>query len=119
MIASLQEEIAEIEHLKAGKFWRENGEKSPGFLKRMVATRSNERGIPALFDPDLQQVVSNTEDMQQVMVSFYKRLYTPDPVNDSAVEQLLTNWNSLPLNDDQRMQLTRPFTWDEISKASR
>jgi hypothetical protein len=40
-------------------------------------------------------------------------------VNDSAVEQLLTNWNSLPLNDDQRMQLTRPFTWDEISKASR
>jgi hypothetical protein len=57
--------------------------------------------------------------MQQVMVSFYKRLYTPDPVNDSAVEQLLTNWNSLPLNDDQRMQLTRPFTWDEISKASR
>jgi hypothetical protein len=42
MIASLREEIAEIEHLKAGKFWRENGEKSPGFLKRMVATRSNE-----------------------------------------------------------------------------
>ncbi|KAI9482816.1 MAG: hypothetical protein EXX96DRAFT_460661, partial [Benjaminiella poitrasii] len=33
-IGKLQEEISEIDILKAGKYWREHGEKSPGFLSR-------------------------------------------------------------------------------------
>jgi len=37
-VQQLQHSIAEIEILKAGKFWREHGEKSAGLLKRQALT---------------------------------------------------------------------------------
>ncbi|CEP06938.1 hypothetical protein, partial, partial [Parasitella parasitica] len=38
-IGSLQESVAEVAALRAGKTWREKGEKDAGYLKRTVATR--------------------------------------------------------------------------------
>ncbi|GAN07739.1 hypothetical protein MAM1_0173c07242, partial [Mucor ambiguus] len=43
-IGSLQESLAEIEILKSGKHWRENGEKSAGYLKRSATIREQQRG---------------------------------------------------------------------------
>ncbi|KAI9012583.1 hypothetical protein CLU79DRAFT_681216, partial [Phycomyces nitens] len=37
-IASLQEEIIEISCLRSGLRWREQGEKSAGYLKRTIAS---------------------------------------------------------------------------------
>ncbi|CEP16722.1 hypothetical protein [Parasitella parasitica] len=53
-IASLQQPIAEIEILKSRKYWRENEQKSTGFLKRTVAARENKRTIRELRDPNTE-----------------------------------------------------------------
>lgn len=45
LLGKLQEEQAEIEVLKAGKFWRENNEKSPGVFKQLAAAR----GLESIF----------------------------------------------------------------------
>lgn len=45
LLGKLQEEQAEIEVLKAGKFWRENNEKSPGVFKQLAAAR----GLGSIF----------------------------------------------------------------------
>ncbi|KAI7887774.1 uncharacterized protein EV154DRAFT_567155 [Mucor mucedo] len=58
-IASFQQSIAEIEILKAGKFWREHREKSAGFLKRITKTREGQREITSLLDP-----LTNTQSTQ-------------------------------------------------------
>ncbi|GAN11848.1 hypothetical protein MAM1_1106d11462, partial [Mucor ambiguus] len=50
-IGALQESAAELQALKAGKNWREKGEKFAGYLKHTATTREAQRSIHALLDP--------------------------------------------------------------------
>lgn len=59
-IASLQEDVAEIEDLKAGKTWRDKGEKFAGYLKRTATVWESQRSIQTLIDPVfIQELLSS------------------------------------------------------------
>lgn len=114
-IGSLQDQISEIECLKAGKFWRENNEKSPGFLKRLIKTRESQRYIPNLTDPVTETMCSSKEEKMNIVEAFYDQLYDPDPVDDSAMTSILTHIpDSCKLTDTQKAILTGPITIEDV-----
>ncbi|GAN11675.1 hypothetical protein MAM1_0803d11256, partial [Mucor ambiguus] len=50
-LSRLQQEIVDIQLLKAGKRWFENSEKSPGYIKQTIKQRLDQRTIPNLKHP--------------------------------------------------------------------
>ncbi|OBZ80662.1 hypothetical protein A0J61_11289 [Choanephora cucurbitarum] len=58
MIGSFQDEIAHVNALKTGKFWREKGERSAGLLKHLASSRTMQRTISSLYDTSTEQLVT-------------------------------------------------------------
>ncbi|OBZ81155.1 Transposon TX1 uncharacterized protein, partial [Choanephora cucurbitarum] len=117
LIGELQLEIAFIDQLKAGKSWREHGEKSAGHLKRAASSRAAQRIILALQDPRTEELVTSTEQKSRVMVDFYNSLYHPDRIYLNEVHALLDPVCGR-LTPEQANDLMKPLTWDEILGAS-
>ncbi|KAG1123853.1 hypothetical protein G6F42_010167 [Rhizopus arrhizus] len=114
-IESLQDSLAEIEILKAGKHWRENGEKSAGYLKRSATIREQQRSIAALRDPVTNDLCTDPSRMQEIATSFYSQLFTPDRLDYVAIELLLRSIPSvLKLNTDDCDLLTAPIDFEDI-----
>jgi hypothetical protein len=119
-ISSLQESIAEIEVLKAGKFWRENGERSAGLLKRITVSRETQRQIKELVDPVDEVLSTEQAHIQHIAQSFYSNLYYPDPVDDVALNQMLSQVPSdVCLDSDQQESLLLPIQFEEILLESK
>jgi hypothetical protein len=115
-IGVLQEEMAEIDAIKAGKFWRENGEKSPRVFKNMATAKLEKKCIKQLRDPSTGDIVSAHEEKKNVILSFYKKLYTPEDINMDSIDLLL---GSTTDRDDNR-KLTvqqQPFLQQPITLA--
>jgi hypothetical protein len=72
LLSSLEEEYAQIEALKAGKLWREKGEKSAGLLKRVATTRSALREIPDLYNSATDSLTTSHAEKEEVIVNFTK-----------------------------------------------
>lgn len=118
-IGSLQDQIAEIECLKAGTFWRDHNENSPGFLKKLITTRESQRYIPHLHNPLTEMLSTNTKKQLEVVESFYTRLYTPDPVDEVALDNILGHIpEALKLDAVERSFLTSSITIDEVLQFS-
>ncbi|CEP09129.1 hypothetical protein [Parasitella parasitica] len=90
------ESIAEIEILKSGKYWRENGKKSAGFLKRTIAARENKRTIRELRDP-------NTETLYPTALAPLIRYIPPN----------------LRLSSEQQDGLMEPIDIDDLLEESK
>ncbi|RCI02774.1 hypothetical protein CU098_012627, partial [Rhizopus stolonifer] len=88
LIQSLQQSIAEIEILKSGKFWREHGEKSAGFLKRTQVSRQNQRSIIELRDPVTEELCQEQHDISRIATKFYTSLFTPSPTDTVALRAM-------------------------------
>ncbi|KAK4522013.1 uncharacterized protein ATC70_004552 [Mucor velutinosus] len=69
-VQQLQHSIAEIEILKAGKFWREHGEKSAG-------------------DPTTDELCRDQYGIAAIATDFYSTLFTPDPTDSVTVSTLI------------------------------
>ncbi|KAG1148113.1 hypothetical protein G6F37_011663 [Rhizopus arrhizus] len=114
-IGCLQDAIAEIERLRAGKFWRENNEKSPGFLKRMIKTRETQRCIPVLQHPITSNICYDQDSKREAVETFCSTLYSPDTIEHSALQRLLSNIpDSIKLSEDQRDNITAPIIVEDI-----
>lgn len=88
LIGSLQQEIADNHALRAGLRWRENGEKSAGFLKRLIATRTAQRSISSFKHPETQVLCTSVNDLDAATTHFYDQLYTPDNIDLPSVDIL-------------------------------
>jgi hypothetical protein len=123
LLSSLEEEYAQIEALKAGKIWMEKGEKSAGFLKRVVTSRSNRRDIPDLYNHTTNALTTSHAEKSEVIVNFYTDLYSPTPIDETAVNALLgiaTNRDcDRIITSEQKDALLVPFELDEIIEASK
>lgn len=121
LLSTLEEEHAQIEALKAGKIWREKGEKSAGFLKRIASSRSTHRAIPDLFNPTTNALTTSHAEKSEVIVDFYRELYSPTSINTTATNSLLgiaTNRDrDRILSFEQKEALLVPFVLDEIIEA--
>ncbi|KAG1136680.1 hypothetical protein G6F37_013681 [Rhizopus arrhizus] len=61
MLGKLQQELAIIDGLKAGIRWREQGEKSAGFFKRLHQQRTVQQHMTAVKDMDQHLSTNNVE----------------------------------------------------------
>ncbi|KAG1062453.1 hypothetical protein G6F42_027422 [Rhizopus arrhizus] len=89
-LASIQQYHVETLALRAGIRWREQGELSAGYLKRTAAQRQTHQIMKQLLHPVTSTLCSTPEEMIHTSVSFYGSLYSPDPIDDDAVEDLLS-----------------------------
>ncbi|OAC97549.1 hypothetical protein MUCCIDRAFT_168366 [Mucor lusitanicus CBS 277.49] len=119
---TVQEEYAQIEMLKAGKLWREKGERSSGMFKRLASTRDAQREIPALYNSQ-GTLITTHEEKVEVIHQFYSDLYSPTPPDDAAIHQLLgidsNRDNHLRISEDEQDALVAPFDLDDIIDASK
>ncbi|KAI8976884.1 hypothetical protein BDB01DRAFT_727106, partial [Pilobolus umbonatus] len=102
MIHKLQQEIVDIASIKAGVRWREQGETSPGYLKRMHTTRTLQQYMPSLtvdqgappsdtsrYNRDTPSLTSNLQEMQDITRDYYRNLYQQDPVAKEHIDHYL------------------------------
>lgn len=119
-ITTLQHSIAEIEILKSGKFWRENGEKSAGFLKRSATSRENKRSITELRDPITEELCYDQDSFAQIATGFYSNLFTPTPIDAGAARTLLRSIpRALKVTKDQQEELMAAIAVDELLEESK
>ncbi|KAG0173925.1 hypothetical protein DFQ28_009601 [Apophysomyces sp. BC1034] len=109
-ISVLQTELTDIAALRAGQRWRELGNRSAGYLKRIIAARAAARQMPTLQHPHTGNLCHSPSEMQQAANLFYQELYTPDPVNEGAIADLLVSLpSSTRLSIEEREELTTEF----------
>ncbi|KAK4521179.1 uncharacterized protein ATC70_013124 [Mucor velutinosus] len=119
-IQSLQHSLAEIEILKAGKFWREHGEKSPGFLKRSMVSRENRRSIVELRNLTTGDLCQDQPSISNIATNFYTSLFTPEALDSTALSVIIRNIpGHLKLNSDQQESLMMPIDVEELLTDSK
>jgi len=119
-IKHLQHSLAEIEILKAGKFWREHGEKSPGYLKRTAITRENKRSITELRDPETGELLRDQESIATIATNFYSSLFTPDPTDSVALGTLIRSIpGHLKVTSEQQEALMCPIDIEDLLADSK
>ncbi|KAK4519269.1 uncharacterized protein ATC70_009501 [Mucor velutinosus] len=119
-IKLLQHTIAEIEILKAGKFWRENGEKSAGFLKRRALARENQRSITELRDPTTDELCRDQQGISTIATNFYSTLFTPDPTDSVALSTLIRSIpGHLKISSEQQESLMLSIDMEELLEDSK
>lgn len=63
--------------MKACQRWREKGEISAGYLKKIGNHAQNTRMITSLVLPAAGNTCSETNDLHDAATTFYQDLYTP------------------------------------------
>ncbi|KAG1076428.1 hypothetical protein G6F42_025523 [Rhizopus arrhizus] len=76
-----KQEIVDIQLLQAGKRWLENSEKSPGYIKRTIQQRLDQRTITNLNHPRTGQCCLDTTSKLNAAERFYQKLYTDERIN--------------------------------------
>ncbi|KAG1016395.1 hypothetical protein G6F26_012559 [Rhizopus arrhizus] len=112
---SFQRYRVETLALRSGIRWRELGELSAGYLKKTIATRTAKQLIPPLVHPSTNALCFSVEDMLDATTTFYSDLYSPEPIDQNAIDELL---ESLPpelhLSSLDQTRLQSPITFDDI-----
>ncbi|KAL9555373.1 hypothetical protein PS6_002914 [Mucor atramentarius] len=116
MIGNLQQELPDIQALRAGIKWREQGETSAGFLNRLASHRCQQRAISTLIHPTTSTTCESTVYKQAAAVDFYEKLYTADAVNHDAIRYFT---NQIPdaekILDSAHDALCAPFTIKDLA----
>ncbi|KAG1091242.1 hypothetical protein G6F40_012993 [Rhizopus arrhizus] len=119
-IESLQQELVDIAALNAGIRWREHGEKSAGYLKRIHQVRNVEQSINYLQDTTSGSTVSSRTQLLKVSQAFYQELYSVDPVDKHDIDCYLQDLADLSqLNEADRRYLISPITIEDIIEQSK
>ncbi|KAG1370529.1 hypothetical protein G6F61_011957 [Rhizopus arrhizus] len=114
-LSSYQQFHVETLALRSGLRWRELGELSAGYLKRTVATRSIKQRVPPLIHPETQVICNTKNKMLDAASTFYSSLYSSEPVDQSAIDDLLGALpDSLTLSTTAQSLMTAPLTFDDI-----
>ncbi|KAG1046302.1 hypothetical protein G6F43_011137 [Rhizopus delemar] len=118
-LASQQQYHAETLALRAGIRWREQGEISVGYLKRTVSQRQTRQIMKQLVHPTTGALYSTSNETLDAAVQFYSNLYSPEPIDNLAIDDLLSvTPNSLRLSDSNQRFLTNIFTYDDFFEGA-
>ncbi|EIE89887.1 hypothetical protein RO3G_14598 [Rhizopus delemar RA 99-880] len=114
-LASLQQYHEETLALRAGIRWREQGEISAGYLKRAVSQRQTCQIMKQLVHPTTGALCSTFNEMLDATVQFYRNLYSFEPIDNTAIDDLLSVIpDSLHLSDSNQRFLTNSFIYDDL-----
>ena len=73
--------------------WQDLGERCNKYFFRVLRSRQTKRNIIRLRCPATQTYVTDPTGLCRVSRAFYSKLYTPDPVDEEAIQELI---DSLP-----------------------
>lgn len=119
-LAILQQYQVETLALRSGIRWRELGEISAGYLKRTVAQRQSHQMITTLTHHVTNVMCDNPATMLDAVHSLYSELYSQEPIDDVAVNDLLNALSaSLQLSSIDHQILSDPIDWDDIFEGVR
>ncbi|KAG1471676.1 hypothetical protein G6F56_001984 [Rhizopus delemar] len=119
-LSSLQQYRANTLALRASFLWREKGENSAGYLKRTIQQKARLKNISCLRHPVTTVMCHSKDCMLQAASSFYTSLYTPDPIEPEAVDQLFSSLSSeFCISTVSKPNLVLPFTLTDIDEAVR
>lgn len=122
-LGSLQQELAEIAALKAGVHWRENGEKSAGFLKRIHEKRNDQQYMGSIEESDLNQqqstqqasTASDPARIRDIVKMYYTKLYSTEVIDNQKLDEFL---DSIRFNEtvspEENEQLLEEITMEEL-----
>jgi hypothetical protein len=103
--------------LRAGVRWQEEGERNTHFFFNSLKQKLRKRHIPGLLDPTTGLLSETPEDMIQTATDFYSWLYTPDPSDQQATDQLLCHLTSItPLQQQDNEGLLAPLDEDTLDR---
>lgn len=98
--------------------WREFGERCSKYFFRVLKSRATKRTITHLKVPNTTDIVSAPNDLCSVGKAFYQKLYTPDPVDQDAIDHLLSHVpESASISEDDQENLVRRITPKEIESS--
>ncbi|KAG1446861.1 hypothetical protein G6F56_009441 [Rhizopus delemar] len=126
-LGRLQQELATIEGLKAGAKWREQGEKSAGFFKRLHQQRTTQQHMTAIKHLNVESSnvtidsitnethTSDPEAMREVVRQYYQELYTTNRVTEVDIENYLQTINfNRQVDSVDNDALIAPITLDDL-----
>jgi hypothetical protein len=112
-LSKLQQEIVDIQLLKAGKRWLENSEKSPGYIKKTIQQRLDQRTIPILKHPSSGDDCLDTESKLNAAEVFYQDLYTEEHIDLDSLNTMLGHIDRT-VSPEDATQITEPIDYDDI-----
>ncbi|EIE88165.1 hypothetical protein RO3G_12876 [Rhizopus delemar RA 99-880] len=127
MLGKLQKGLAILDGLKAGIRWREQGEKSAGFFKRLHQQRTVQQHMTAVKDMDQHLSINNVEAvppadhtsdptaMREIVREYCQGLYTIDYVQDIEIDNYLNSIHfSKRVDQCENDALVSNITMDEL-----
>ncbi|KAG1453466.1 hypothetical protein G6F46_009217 [Rhizopus delemar] len=118
-IESLQQELVDIVALNREILWRELGEKSASYLKRIHQVQTTEQSINFLQDSTSGLTVFSRTQFMEVSQAFYQELYSVEPVDEHDIDCYLQDIADLPqLNENDRHYLISPITIENTIEQS-
>ncbi|KAG2194762.1 hypothetical protein INT47_012064 [Mucor saturninus] len=106
--------------LRSATRWHENGERNNKYFYRVIKERQSKQTIESLKCSTTGSVLVNSDDIIREARGFYQALYTPDLIDDAAVDSLLANIpDNVVLSLDDSESLTEPIVMDTLQDLIR
>lgn len=103
--------------LRSGLRWRENGEQSNSYFYRTIRERQQKQAIHELQSSE-GHIVRSTQQLNNCTKQFYEKLYSTEPIQQEAVDELLDHIPSLTvLDENTASELTSRWTEEEITEC--
>ena len=117
-LARSQETIMTRLALRSQTRWRELGERCTRYFFRVLQARASKRTLTEILDPSTDSLVTAPEDLCRVGRSFYTKLYSPDPVDQSAITQLLSTLpESARIAEEDKATLLAEIDLEELQSV--
>ncbi|OBZ81605.1 Transposon TX1 uncharacterized protein [Choanephora cucurbitarum] len=101
--------------LRTATRWRGQGERNNKYFFRTSKHRQRQQTIQSLTDSNTGASITTTSGMLREARSFYTALYTPDPIDQSAVNELPDSIpQSVVLSDEDQHMLLDLFVDDDL-----
>lgn len=112
-LSKLQQEIVDIQLLKAGRRWLEKSEKSPGYIARTIQQRVAQRTISILKHPNSGDDCLDTDSKLQAAEVFYQDLYTEEHIDLECLNTMLGHIDRT-VSPADGTQIIAPIQYDDI-----
>lgn len=95
--------------------WREFGERCSKYFFRVLKARATKRTITHLKVPNSSDIAHTPHGLCSVGKAFYQKLYTPDPIDQDAIDLLLSHVpQAASISEDDQENLVRSITPEDI-----
>ncbi|KAG2191895.1 hypothetical protein INT47_005342, partial [Mucor saturninus] len=101
--------------LRSATRWHELGEHNNKYFYRVIKERQSKQTIQSLKCSATGSVLVNSDDIIREARGFYQELYTPDLIDDAAVDSLLASIpDDVVLSPEDSDSLTDPILMDTL-----